>query len=1156
MSITTNSKISATASATQVQKEVAAADVSAWISASAGSGKTKVLVDRVLNLLLADNDVRKIWCITYTNAGASEMVGRINKKLKDFSAMTDGELAAELQKLGHAPQEEDFDRLCRQARSLFAKVVDNNGGVRITTIHGLCQWILKRFPLESGLSPYFSVLEEDDAKEMLSSITDAVLRDAYEKNEDSSFAILIKDISGKMKKELFECLFQRKIKLLEAFEKAGGSFEAFINSYYQKLGIVRGESFISVLKENDFAGLCGRMREELLAKLPKNTSGEKTAVEKVVEKVIEAASDYLNAETDDDLLSAFNDIKGLILTKEDKLNRKKINVEKYPFMENYAAVVSEFKNRSVWQKYILENEALLKVGIEIVQRYQDEKRKRMLLDFDDLIMATERLLKNAEDRHWVLYRLDNGLDHLLLDEAQDTSPEQWRIIRCLCEEFFAGGDDRKRTLFVVGDKKQSIYSFQGARPEMFDEMRRYFAERVKTSASSTFKEKSMAVSFRSSQGILTFINYFLFDQKASQGVVGKDEENVEHLTADCNKGKGAVVELWPLNVKTKGGDKNNAFSPERQTTVSNKELAKNTAKKIAMQIRALLDGKADDAKRVFQPSDIMILLRSRNNSNLINSIVKYCKEMGVPIIGADKFKLKADIVVADLLSLGKFLLSPYDDLSLAEVLRSPLIKSSLVGANAEYADKDDYLYALCTGRGDSRLFDALKEKDPEVFAVINDWLGKALYHNPYDLYAMILDGDYGGRRRYISAMGKAVDDILKEFLYRVLTFEREHPPTLYAFVDWLSKTDVFVKRENSENAVKALNAVRIMTVHAAKGLQSEIVVIPDAGRECSLDKEHILSDDEMFFINKGEKFPYPRVVAGIRETVWEKMKEEYHRLLYVALSRAKTAVYIASADDKEKNDSWYGDLLRIMKDRAISEVRNNITGDMVFRLNDGLINDDIAAPKEPDNVIAADGTLFLTDDLRYRADDAAIPSYLAAFPEAEAEPSKPLRPSRPEDENGGFSMADKECFRRGSLIHKLLEIMPDEAAAVACLRREGYFLDDSERERIMANVKEICRQFPVLFGPSSFAEVPVIAMVDGEKGKREISGQIDRLAVVGDTVMIVDFKTNRNGVPAQLAAEYRRQLAMYAVAVSGIYPDKTVKKYILWTERLEMDEIE
>ena len=1163
--MTTNNNQSATTVASSIQKEVADAGVSAWVAASAGSGKTKVLVDRVLNLLLHGGDARRIWCITYTNAGASEMVGRINKKLKDFTVMSDTDLVSELQNLGCDSQKENFSEFLHRARSLFAKVVDNNGSMKITTIHGLCQWILKCFPVESGLSPYFTVLEEDEAKKMLSSIADSVLRDMYENSNDRAFFSLIKDISNKKMIDLLDGLLGRKIKLIKAYDSVGGTFDAFIEPYYQKLGVVRGKSFLSVLKDGDCAGLFRRLRDELTS-----------VTGKAAEKVINAVDNYLNAENDDDLLSAFDGVCDEVFTNDNVLKK---TLMKYPFMESYAHSIDALRSQRDNIAYLLKNEALLKVALEVVSCYRNEKQKRMLLDFDDLIMTTENLLKNADDRQWVLYRLDSGLDHLLLDEAQDTSPEQWRIIEYLCEEFFSGESSRRganRTLFVVGDKKQSIYSFQGARPEMFDRMRQYFAGRVAAADASGLKERSMSVSFRSSRGILDIINYFLQDKNASDGVVGNNEnfKDIEHLTADCNVGKGAIVELWPLSEKKKNIVSNIVFSPERQS-LSGQDAVKNTALKVAKQIKALLDGKADGIKKTFQPSDIMILLRTRTSTVLINSIVKYCKEMDIPIIGADKFQLKNDIIVADLLSLGKFLLSPYDDLSLAEVLRSPLIKSSLIGKNCQYENKDDYLYGLCTGRGDLRLFDVLKEKDPDVFFVLNDWLGRSLYDNPYDLYAMILDGDYGGRRRYIAAMGKAVDDILKEFLLHVLAYEKENYPTLYGFVDWLTKTEVNVKRENSEEAVKALNAVRIMTVHAAKGLQSEIVIIPDSCSKSSLKQDYILSDDEMFFIKERKEVLHPEVVK-ILHAMQNKNKEEYHRLLYVALSRAKTAVYITGTgkdynDDDEnshktdaEDNDWYSDMRRIMQNNHIPKAFNSAIGDDVFRLCDNAVTCSPSAPAPSvDNVVISDGTLFLSQNLIYSADDMPIPSYLDLTPYVELSPLKPLRPSRPDDEKGGFTVKDQIKYRRGSLIHKLLEIAPDvdEDKLADYLRREGDFLSDKERGLIMERVKVIMEEFSFLFGPNSRAEVPVVALSDEEKmsgktEKREIAGQIDRLVVADDTVMIVDYKTNREIADDGLMSEYRRQLKMYADIMAKIYPDKKIKTYLLWTEQLQMDEIE
>ncbi len=1095
------------------QRKASDPNLSVWVEASAGTGKTKVLSDRVLRLLLKGVAPARILCLTYTKAAAVEMNNRIAERLSKWAVIDDDKLISQLQQL--LGQQTLDDKVMAQARRLFAVLLDTPGGMKIQTIHSFCQEILKRFPLEAKISPYFEVMDDRTADEALENIKTSLLR-KIELEPNGRTAQALAYITTKVSEysfpKLMNSLTENRNKIIRLL--AQGS-DALLAEVAKKLKVSFDETPESVV-EDFFAATDVLAVKSLIEALAQGSATDKGKGE-ALRKSFEAKD--------------FEAYRSIFLT--DKFEpRKSVGtkavVAAFPegpdFALSEASRLLEANQKLAAVNLFASTKAVLFLAEDLLKGYTDYKRLHSKVDYEDLIVQTRSLLENPQVAQWVLYKLDGGIDNVLIDEAQDTSPDQWAIIRAITQEFFygEGAKNKNSTVFAVGDRKQSIYSFQGADPAEFEKMRRYFA--AQSSESTPFKEVNLDVSFRSTAAILDTVNRVFEDEAAKTGVVSA-EEKVWHVPSRI--GEAGKMELWPL-VEAEKGENPDVWLPPVERIVAEstssrlaKMIAENIYKKV--QSKELLVSK----NRPVRYRDFMVLVQRRNS--FVEELVRACKNIGVNVAGADKIRLLEQIAVQDLLSLAKFVLLPEDDLTLAEVLKSPL-----------FGLTDDDLFDLCYNRKSLTLWQRLQgnPKYQQTALVLQQLLNMADQVRPFEFYSHVLT-TLKGRQKFVARLGNEAEDGLDEFVNLALSFEQEHIPSLQLFVQWMEGDEVEIKRELEQSQE---DAVRIMTVHGSKGLQAPIVILPDTVRVKQIRNEAGLLFDDNLLLYPFQSADYEDNCRQIKKKEKQLSLEEYHRLLYVALTRAEERLCICGYQrgTKVSDESWYS----LCKNALSSIAENKDDGSLCYE-----VCQEAPLPPAPQPAAAK------VEVSRFDWIEKPAP--------VEAPLAKPLTPSKEnEDEeeiaDSPLNEGHPEYFRRGLIIHKLMQFLPEvelqnrEKATMEYLQKFGSDLAASEQQRICKEVLALVENpdFAPLFGENSKAEVPVMGEVEG----KIISGKIDRLAILPDKVMIVDFKTNRPAAQtvAQVPESYVRQLAAYRALVEKIYPGKRVETYILWTNTAVM----
>lgn len=1027
---------------------------SVWVSASAGSGKTKVLTDRVLNLLLQGSEPERLLCLTFTKAAAAEMANRITATLKKWAIADDEELEKLLFNLkGVMPTKE----MLKLARALFVKVLETPGGLKIMTIHSFCQSVLKRFPIEASIPPQFEVIEETKSHALMhQAISETFVHPKFKKK-----AMLLSDyFYEKSIKGIFDMILQNQSLLDER-----------LSSFHEKNNL-----------ENQ---------------LKKYFQIEKYQTKKeIINKYFE--------------IEEFFELKNKYLTKDETILKKHQEEDK-------AHLVYEINQRLKAFDLVNVTCAITDIIAHILKRYKKLKKEDSLLDYSDLISLTRDLLKKSGMSQWVLYKLDGGIDHILIDEAQDTNPEQWEIVRLIAEEFFSGLGSRPdlvRTIFAVGDKKQSIYSFQGADPNEFERMHQFFEQQVKRSEKN-FETVPLNVSFRSTAAVLDLVNLILKNKKIKKGLLNENEEAVH---TPFRSKDGGLVEIWPLE---EGQEKesliNWSFPEPNKTPASATKLAQRIADKISKMIgKEILPSRGTP----IQAGDIMILVRSRNK--IVSELVRALKERNIPVAGVDRIILTEHIAVQDLICVARFALLPEDDLNLACLLKSPLFKLS-----------EEDLFKLAHYRKDLSLYQQVIKEKQDIAQKLSLILNQADKMPVFEFFSYLL-GPLKGRKAFVERLGTEANEALDEFLSLTLHFEETEIPTLQNFLKWISNRKVEIKRDLDQSGI---DAVRIMTVHASKGLQGNIVFLPDT-RGVPKSKDTFLWTDTQLPLWIAAAALKTNEVERLYEKLDELEIEESNRLLYVALTRAKDRLYICGWDNKKKKKqtfthNWY--------DLICSSLPPEIKPD-----EDKIIR--IFSPQLKE----AEG-----EENQERINKKTeLPAFVFKEAPLETALSKPLMPSQMEDEvvetDTVLGLDRAKAMKRGTFIHQLLQYLPDiepEKRKEVALRLKPDGIDIPEN---LFDVFEK-EEFNHLFSKESKAEVPIVGVVKNQV----VSGQIDRLIITDDAVLIVDFKSGKH-VPLReefVPPLYIKQMMMYKELLKEIFPDKMIKTYLLWTENLSLMEL-
>jgi ATP-dependent helicase/nuclease subunit A len=1097
----------------RLERRMNAADprTSAWVAANAGAGKTHTLAARVTRLLLAGAKPERILCLTYTKAAAAEMAGRLFNQLGEWSMLGDSALHAKIAELGAEPGSKEN---LREARRLFAKALETPGGLKIQTIHAFCQYVLTRFPLEAGVSPGFAVLDDRSASELMEAARARVLeRAGTGKDEATAAAVsyLVTHLSDMRLGQILDQALGADRGKIDAFLTRAGAAENWAALLRQAHGAGPDDTAEKIAGE--FSAERAREEKTLREAIAWLSGGGKTAAK--CGAAMAAAMETANP------VQRFEAFRAALLTQKNELQKKLVTKSMAavrPDLEEWLATLGEGVLKTLERFNAVEAAALAEAALSVIAQVREvyalEKRARNLLDYDDLIAETHRLL-NRSGAAWVLYKLDEGIDHILIDEAQDTSALQWDIVRKLTEEFFAGvGADRaERTLFAVGDEKQSIFSFQGADPAQFEARRRFFEARAKEGRRE-FLYQPLQVSWRSAQQILDFVDATFAAPAARDGLTSS-ETPIKH---EAHKtGLKGCVEFWPAHKPADEPDRDPwDFRPVDREKEQSPVVV--LAKQIAGRIKGWLDGRAalPGHDKPIAPGDIMILLPRREPFG--GEIIRRLKEAGVPVAGADRLKLGDEIAVMDLKALGRFALLPEDDLNLAALLHSPLLGLG-----------EDDLFALAHRRKGS-LWQALKaqrEAYPEACDYLDAVRARADYAPPFEFYARVLSD---GRKQLLKRLGTEANEPIDEFLSLALQYENAATPSLEGFLHWLERGGT-VKRDME----RGRNEVRVMTVHGAKGLEADIVILPDTTRppnDATAKGRLLYTEDGILFPVSGPKAPESVRLAKAAANAAALC--EYRRLLYVALTRAKERLIVCGFENRRGNppESWHS----LAAVAAATLGKESESGARIFG---DAATAPLPQPEETAKETAVADWVFKPAAAERSAPWLIRPSMAAGLDEPK--PSSPFRAGNP--------------VKRGLLVHALLAHLPEVAAAERTGLAQHFLtahgLDKADAAVVAAATRKVIEDtaFAAAFAPGSKAEVSLVADLPELGPGARVHGRVDRLSVTDTDVLIVDFKTGRPAAnEADLPPYYLTQMALYRAAAAHIFPGRRIACALIWSE--------
>ena len=1120
---------------------------SAFVSANAGSGKTHVLVQRVIRLLLSGVPPEKILCITFTKAAAANMAERVFTTLGHWVTLDDTALDAAIRAVG-IPH--PTAKLRRDARKLFACALETPGGLKVQTIHALCTRLLQQFPFEANVPARFAVIDERDQTDMMERANLKVLLEAARDPDSVTGRALLTAMASAadvtFKEVVREACLSRDHFM--AWTDEAGSAELAAVQMAAALGVDASDRIEDVETRD-----CRRSVPAAIA-LGRHRlcAGGRQQVRQRPGRAGFAKQRSFPAARRSTPISAFS-------SPTTKLPRKAVLTKK--FCDHNPSVARLFENEAQRVGGLVETRravtmrdrtaALLHIATAAAANYRREKQERGLLDYDDLIDKTLAMLDRVSSG-WVHYKLDRGVDHVLIDEAQDTSPRQWDIVAHIISEFTAGEGAREglnRTVFAVGDEKQSIFSFQGAQPREFDARRRELHSKF-TAAGLKFDPVAFTYSFRSGAAILHSVDH-VFREPAIYKSIHSIETGHPLHNALGDAGP-SVIELWDLAEADDRQEIEGWRAPFDGVAATSPEVK--LARRIQTEIKRLVESGTltghEGERRPLRYGDMLILVRRRGNA--FDAVIQALKHANVPVAGADRLKLTEHIGIIDLMNLADALLLPQDDLALAVALKSPL-----------FGLDDDDLFQLAWDRKGS-LRRALgehagtSEKFTAALRRLEACETRAREETPFAFYAWLLGGD-GGRARMLRRLGHEANDALDEFLELALNYERKAPASLQGFMAWLRSADTEVKRDMEISR----DEVRVMTVHGAKGLEASVVFMVDT-TSSPADSQRLRlihvprGNGGEVVVWAGRKADDPKPVADARKAMLEETEDEYRRLLYVAMTRAADRLIVGGC--------MPGNMKTVRKLSWYDLVDTGLAGS-------GLTKETIETPlgkatrfSRPEDVVAL-GTPATSLDQA-----TALPDWLRTPAPRETIDDDPVRPSGQSSGDGravlsGESVQSRAlALQRGTLVHRLLQSLPDIAterrreAALGFMARNAADWAEADRvtlaDKVLALIAE--PRFAPVFAAGSRAEVAIVGRLE-RPGRTPalVSGQIDRLVVRPDEILIIDFKTNQAAPrsAAEAPAAYVRQLALYRAVLSRLYPQKPVRAVLLWTEALEYMEI-
>lgn len=1099
------------------------------VSASAGTGKTQILTSRVLRLLLAGADPSSILCLTFTKAGAAEMAERLHQRLGLWVRLKDKKLKADLESLSEGPEKMGL------ARSLFARLLDAPGGLRIQTIHAFAQGLLSAFPVEAGLTPGFRPLEErEQALLVRSTLSELLVR--AEAEGDHGLLRDVQRLSLRLGEGGAEKLLARTARAPDAMTSLGAR-QGIEPMLRRAFGLPSGDIEEAIARSCDDSAF-DRAGFGRIAALNRDWGTARgIARAELMEKWLSASPA--------DRSTNLGWLKSALATQKDALFALGPGDPEFPDLAEAAlAHCLRLVAMRTTAGLVDDLAAGLRSGQAFAAAYGEAKSAAGVADFDDLIRWTTKLLATPGIGDWVRFKLDQRIDHILVDEAQDTNRSQWEIVAAMADEYFAGGEaEGPRTIFSVGDFKQAIFGFQGTDPNEFDRATKRFedlalpqrheGESLRAAGRwadgiplpPDFLRLSIDVNYRSSPPILNVVDKLL--ETLGHQTLGLPDPPHPHSASHFDR-PGSVA-LWKPFVE---GEKQD-LGEEAWLSDRTREYAVS----LASQIKDWIDHpfRLEGRGRPVRPADILILVRSRGE--LAALLVARLHEEGVPVAGVDRLLLSAPLAVQDLLAAMRFAVQPLDDLNLASLLVSPLVGWS-----------QEQLFDVAGDEGRGRLWPHMRRhprSPPESLEILHAILNMADFTTPYDFLERILSGPIDGRRRLLERLGQQARDPIEELLSSALQFEGEASTSLQAFLDWFARGDVEVVRDPSA----PLDAVRVMTVHGSKGLQAPVVVLADAcfnpdrarGPGPAMTELPLGSEGPIVPIFRPRKAELVEPLTAIVTDADHRDRQEHWRLLYVALTRAEERLFVGGAlgmQDKAPVDcSWFSAV-----ERALAELGAQPRESRLWTRETWFGDPLKPARKKAEPAVR----------------ERAQPDWIRRPAPAEERPPRPLVPSAIAEDHLPYpppSPDQRQAAIRGRLLHALFErlpgVDPDRRPGLAAnwLERSGGVQDPEFRDALVIDACRILAdpRFADLFGADSLGEAPLAATISGGL---VVSGTVDRLLVRPREILVADFKTGRR-VPAsaeEAPAPHLRQMAAYREALRVIFPGRRVETALLYTE--------
>ena len=1094
----------------------------AWVSASAGTGKTQVLSARVLRLLLDGAAPDRILCLTFTKAGAAEMQARVFDRLAYWVRASDAELRSDLA----AIRADTGPEALAHARTLFAHTLDSRGGLRVQTLHAYAQSLLAAFPVEAGIAPGFEALADRDAQALRGRIlTESIEAAAAE--HDTRFLDDVGAISIARGEGALDKLATVLIGYSGAIADMGnpGGFEVRLRRAFG----LPGEGTRDEVLAEEIARLDAHSLKRLALRYL--SSGVATYANRGDQLLCWLGYTPAAKVANLDLLCRVFHTAASSRYASLAPGGKKADPGLLALADELCEGVDKLVERRRMLDAVDNAARHLRVGARLCAAYGAHKRRAGVIDYNDMIALAAELLARPGMGEWVRYKLDARIDHLLVDEAQDTNPSQWRIVEALTDEFFdgKGARDVQRTLFVVGDFKQAIFSFQGSDPKLFVDQQQSFRQKV-GDALLGWRDVDLAESFRSVPAVLEVVDKVV--DQLGYPALGLAKAPPVHVPA--RKGLPGAVTLWPpLTGEGDPEEDERAWLPSGQI-----QMAHQLARQIAAWLRPRTALHLPARGRNVRPEDILVLVRNRGE--FVQPLVAALHQFGVPVAGADRLRLTEPLAVQDCLALIRFVLQPGDDLTCATLLVSPFIGLD-----------HDALFALAHERRGS-LWARVQAAGGPAHEWLAAVLGLADFSAPYEFLATILSGSLGGGAKLLARLGEEAREAVQAVLAQALAFEVANAPTLQGFLAWMEGQATDIKRDPDA----PLDAVRIMTVHGAKGLQAPVVILADAARGEGRPDDHVkidLGDGPVPVFHGGVSGRVGKI-ADAADYAEARALEEHWRLLYVALTRAEDLLFVGGALPRPRGEkpvevpenSWHGAVEAALVDLdAVAEPDDIWGGALVYRSHTDGVGQPEAEPEAPPA-------------------PPEPPVWARTMAPVEAQPPRPLSPSAIAADDIASpppTPAMQRAARRGSLLHALFERLPQVAVADRATVAERWLgthapeFETAERTALATTALGIVGdpRFAALFGPDALAEAPVAAVIEGVV----VAGTVDRLLVEAERVQLVDFKTGSRvpSGPDSVEPYHLKQMAAYVAALRVVFPGRRIDAALLYTHDATLIEL-